>query len=175
MTVQGPLLNQLMSFSDGDGFYWFENGLVYAIGEEEQTIVFMEKYLPNTAVDGSIVTRGVTLERYDVNMKDILTITQLMRSKFPQITLDMGAGNLVMENDKGEKIVSKFEIAGMDSVQLKRVMAGKQDPSTMKQADIVVPKTVQSLLSLFKGEIIIYVKERKIILQAGETYLVFGR
>lgn len=175
MSVQGPILHQLMSYSGGDGFYWFENGLAYTVGDTEKTTIFMEKCLPNTTVDGSIVKRGATLERYQLSMKGILAVTQLMKSKFPQMTFDMGEGQVVLENDKGEHIITKFEVEDTKTVQLKKLMRGEKIQGEFTQAMLSIPLEVQSLLSLFRDKMIVYVKERKVIFQSEDLYVVFGR
>lgn len=176
MAVQGTLLHQLLTYGAGDGFLWFDNGLVFTVGDKkEQTTVFMEKYLPNTTVDSSIVKRGATLEKYSLRMKGILSITQLMKSKFPDITLSMGDGIITLENDKGERLTNKFDIENADTNQLRKMMRGEQVKGDITMATISIPAEVQSLLSLFKDQMEIYVKERKIIFRSEDLYVVFGR
>lgn len=175
MAVQGSLLHQLISFSDGEGFYWFENGLVYSVGGAERTTVFMEKYLPNTVVDNSIVTRGTVKEKYTLSMKGILSITQLMKSKFPQMTFDMGDGKVILENDKGEVITTKFDVEDAQTLKLKKLMRGENIQGEFTMALLEIPSEVQSLLSLFRDKVAIYIKEHKVVFQAEDLYMVFGR
>ncbi len=175
MAVQGPLLHHLISYGEGEGFYWFENGLVFTTGDAERTTVFMEPYLPNTAVDDSIVTRGAVKEKYTLSMKGILAVSQLMKSKFPQMTFDMGEGLVILENDKGEVITTKFDVEDVQTLQLKKLMRGESIQGEFKQATLSIPVEVQSLLSLFKDKLIIYIKERKVVFQSESLYLVFGR
>ena len=175
MAVQASLLYQLIQYNEGNGFYWFEGGLVFSVGEEERTVVFMEKYLPNTVVDSSIVTRGIVREKYILSMKGILSVTQLMRSKFPQMTFDLGNSKIILENDKGEVIETTFETEGVDTLQLKKLMRGENVQGEITQATLSIPSEVQSLLGMFRDKLTLYVKERKVIFQADSLYLVFGR
>lgn len=175
MAVQASLLYQLIQYNEGNGFHWFEGGLVFSVGEEERTVVFMEKYLPNTAVDSSIVTRGIVREKYILSMKGILSVTQLMRSKFPQMTFDLGNSKIILENDKGEVIETTFETEGVDTLQLKKLMRGENVQGEITQATLSIPSEVQSLLGMFRDKLTLYVKERKVIFQADSLYLVFGR
>lgn len=173
MAVQGKLLYNLLQYNDGEGFYWFENSLMFVTGAKEQMIVFLEKYLPNTKVDSTIVTRGVVLEKYMLSMRGVLKITQLMKSKFPEMTLDMGAPLIILENDKGERIEIAFKVEDMDSLELRKAMKGK--PSNVTTAKISIPSEVQSLLGMFRDKLTICVKQRKVLLSSGDLYLVFGR
>lgn len=177
MSVHGTLLQQLLRYSDGEGFSWFENGLVYSVSEKtgESTALFMEKYLPNTSVDSGIVTRGVTVERHQLSVKGVLKITQLMKSKFPEMVFDLGAGEVVLGNDKGERIVTKFNVDDTETLQLIKLKRGEQLKGEYVSTSISVPVEVQGLLSLFKDQLTIYVKSNKIIFQAEDFYIVFGR
>lgn len=176
MAVQGSLLYQLLSYNEGKGFYWFENGLVFHVGGAEgQTAVFLEKYLPNSAIDSSIVTRGVVREKYVLSMKGILSITQLMKSKFPSMTFDMGAPKIILENNKGEVLETSFELdEPADTVELRRAMRGER-VDDIHMSKIQIPSEVQSLLGMFRDKMTVYVKERKVVFQADSLYLVFGR
>lgn len=174
MSVQGPLLYQLLNHSNGDGFYWFENSLVYSVGGAERTTVFMEAYLPNTSVDESIVTRGAVSEKYTLSMKGILAVTQLMKSKFPDMTFNMSDGYILLENDKGETITSKFDVENMQSIKLTKSMRGETNIE-WTETTLSIPREVQSLLSLFRDQMTVYIKERKVVFQADKLYLVFGR
>lgn len=174
MSVQGPLLYQLLNHSNGDGFYWFENSLVYSVGGAERTTVFMEAYLPNTSVDESIVTRGAVSEKYTLSMKGILAVTQLMKSKFPDMTFNMSDGYILLENDKGETITSKFDVENMQSIKLAKSMRGETNIE-WTETRLSIPREVQSLLSLFRDQMTVYIKERKVVFQADKLYLVFGR
>lgn len=175
MAILGTLLYNLINHGDGEGFFWFENGLVYTTGDQEKTTVFLEKFLPNTQVDSSIVTRGAVLEKYVLNMKNVLSITQLMKSKFPRMLFDMGEGQLVLDNDRNETLTAKFDVADAQTLQLKKLMRGEDVQGSIHMAKIVIPPEVQALLSLFRGEVTIYIKQRKIVFQSDTLYLVFGR
>lgn len=135
----------------------------------------MEKYLPNTSVDSGIVTRGVTVERHQLSVKGVLKITQLMKSKFPEMVFDLGAGEVVLGNDKGERIVTKFNVDDTETLQLIKLKRGEQLKEEYVSTSISVPVEVQGLLSLFKDQLTIYVKSNKIIFQAEDFYIVFGR
>lgn len=184
MAVQGQLLNHLMQYGEGEGFYWFENSLMFVSGDKERTVVFLEKYLPNTKVDSTIVTNGAVLEKYNLSMKGVLKVTQLMRSKFPDMTLDMGAPLIILGNDRGEKLNIKFEVSDADTLEMRRMMKQMQEaaatgkmakPVTVTMAKLSIPAEVQSLLGVFKDQLTICVKQRKVIFQSGRLYLVFGR
>lgn len=176
MAVQGTLLYQLLQYNGGKGFYWFENGLVFNVGDSEgQTAVFLEKYLPNSAIDSSIVTRGVVREKYVLSMKGILGITQLMKSKFPSMTFDMGVPKIVLENSKGETLETTFELdEPADTVELRKAMRGER-VDVIHMSKIQIPSEVQSLLGMFRDKMTVYVKERKVVFQEENLYLVFGR
>lgn len=178
MAMHGTLLHQLLQF-DENGFYWFENGLVFETGTENKTVVFVEKYLPNTTVDASIVTRGVVLEKYIINIKGNLSVAQLMRGRFPDMTFDLSESKILLENDKGETLVITLGDVKPDSLGLRKAMremaAGSSEITQVNLSSVTVPKEIQSLLGLFREEITLYVKKRKIIFQGGNLYFVFGR
>ncbi len=178
--IQGQLLYQLMQFGDGEGFSWFENGLVFETGDTDKTILFAEKYLPNTAIDMSIVTRGVVLEKFIVTLKNYLSVATMMRGRFPDMTFDMGEHRLLLDNDKGEQLVLTFDEPTTDTLKMRKLIrdmsAGKdvsEYDTTMSK--ISISKEVQALLGLFREELVMYVKQRKVIFQHGNLYLVFGR
>lgn len=173
--IQGQLLYTLLQDGNGKGFYRYNDGLVYISGQEEQTVVFIETYLPNIDVDSTIVTRGHTEEQFEANMSDLLKIVGILKSKFPDLTLDLGSGKFFLSNDLGEKVAVTFDVGKPKSVPLLRM---QRDPTLnlkVTLSSIKIPSAVQGCLNLFQDKVTIYIKNRKVIFACGSTYLVFGR
>ena len=174
-SIQGQLFHQLLSDGLGKGFYWFNDELVYLNGEKEKTIVFVAKYLPANDVDSTIVTRGTVTEKYKVKIKSILNITALVKSQFPKFQMDMGAAQFILSNDLGETIKMHFDIEDAKSVALAKVMRGEAIQGGVTMATIDVPSDAQSVLNLFKEDLTVYIKNKKVVFQNKGLYLVFGR
>lgn len=174
-SIQGQLFHQLLRDGNGKGFYLFDDELIYLNGDKERTVVFVAKYLPNNDVDSSIVTRGAVEEKYSIQLKGVLGITSIVKSHFPNFTMDMGNGRFVLSNDLGERVTMKFEIADSKTVAMAKMMRGENVQGGITMATIDVPSDVQAYLSLFKDELTVYVKRKKIIFQNKGLYIVFGR
>ncbi len=175
MSMQSTLLNQLMIDGEGENFYWYQNGLAYVSYGDSTTVVFMEKYLPNTSIDSSIVTRGKVLEKYQINTRGVLAIASVVGSKFPVMKLDMSRGVLILENDKGEVLRSDLGEIKATTPELEKMMRGEETTGKIVMSTLNIPPEVQRFLSLFREQLNIYVKERKIVFNSEKLYLVFGR
>lgn len=175
MAVPGALLSLLMRDGGGKGFFLYKNSLVYASPGVEHTFVFVSKYLPNVKVDSSIITRGITEEKYPLRLRGLLTVFSAVRNKFPVVKMDMGAGQFILSNDQGEEITIKFDVSNPDTLQLRKFAKDGVAPKHWKMSTIAVPREVQGLLSLLSGELTVFVKSRKVILQSGTLFVVFGR
>lgn len=175
LSINGQLFNTLIRDAAGKGFYMYNRGLVYLHQGRDQTVVFVSKYLPNTEVDQSIITRGVVEEKYVISLKGVLELTSLVKSKFPTVQLDMGNGSFLLTNVSGECIRMKFDVEDVKTLMLKKAMRGEVTSSDIKMAILDIPKAVQSTLPLFRNGLTIYVKHNKVIFQNETLYLVFGR
>lgn len=174
-SIPGLLLYQLLRDGGGKGFYTFNDNLVYMTGGKERTAIFVAKYLPNNVVDNSIVTKGTTEEKYQIQLKGILKLSGIVKNHFPKFELDLGSGQFILSNDLGEVITSKFEIENANTIQLAKLKRGEQ-VSDITMATIEVPREVQNLLGLFQDRLEIFVKKHKIIFRRDDgLYLVFGR
>lgn len=175
LALQGQLLSNLIRDGGGRGFFLFNHKLVYTKGVKESTTVFITKYLPNSEVDSSIITRGVVQEKYGLKLNSILSLASVVRSKFPKLVLELGEGRFVLSNESGESIVSEFEIEDAKTIQLNKMMRGVPVKGEVKMSSIEIPKEVQGVLPLFKEKLTIYIKSNKIVFQSNSLYLVFGR
>lgn len=174
-SFQGQLLYVLLRDGNGKGFYSYNDQIIYVGGGKEKVAVLVAKYLPNNTVDSSIVTNGVVEEKYNLSLKGILNIASVVKSNFENFALDLGSAEFILTNQFGESLRSKFEIEDAKTVKMSKLMRGEQIQGDLTMATITVPAEVQSMLSLFKEKVTIYVKKRKIILQNDGLYLVFGR
>lgn len=174
-SIQGQLFHQLLRDGNGKGFYLFDDEMIYLNDGKERALVFVAKYLPNNDVDSSIVTRGAVEEKYSIQLKGILSITSLVKSHFPNFSMDMGNGRFILGNDLGEQITMKFEVTDSKTVAMVKMMRGEPVQGGITMATIDVPPDVQPYLSLFKEELTVYVKHKKIIFQNKGLYIVFGR
>lgn len=175
MALQGQLLYTLLRDGGGKNFYWFDNELVYIHGVKDKTIVFITRYLPNTSVDSTIVTRGVVEEKYNVKLKSALELASLVRNKFSDFEMDMGSGVFRLTNSNGESIEISFEIEELKSIALNKILRGEGSAIDVTLSTIKIPKSVHGVLGLFKNNLSIFVKKNKVILQNDSLYLVFGR
>lgn len=175
MSMQGTLLSLLLRDGKGEGFYMYKGAMVYMAPGEENTVVFSSKYLPNTKVSDSIITRGVAEEKYSINLKGLLSVMNVVHGRFPEVRIDTGSANFILANEQGEEITIKFTVENADTLQLRKMMRTGDFATQVKMASIKIPREVQSLLSLFTDQLVIYVKRTKIILQSDSFYVVFGR
>lgn len=188
--IHGALLNKLLVSASRDGgkFYDYNRQLVYRVvtkdkkkkGQEEsaeisETIVFVSKYLPRAEVDTSLLLRGTVEEKYTFSFEQVVSIAALSASTFPTFTLDLGYGLAKLSNEQAESIEIPLEIGEARSIQLNRMLNGKDTGNDLMLATVTLPKQVRSLLSLFKGSVTLYVKKSKIIMNSGNNWLVFGR
>lgn len=171
LSITGNLLNLLLM--DGGSFFEFRGSFVYR--STGPTFVFIKKFMPNAAVDMSLVNRGKILEHYFIDTRDIIPIVATLASKYQSLVFDMGAGKIILSNEEQETVEYKFSVNDAKTVALNKF---KRDPTQnidLSMAKITVPPIAIRLLSLFRGEIDIFVKDTKIIFRKNTTYLVFGR
>ena len=171
---QGALLYQLMLDGNGRNFYEFDNDIVY-LSANAKTIVFVQKYLPSISVDSSIITRGIVEEKYVLNIKKALAVASIVKSNFPTFKINLGEGSFELSNEQGELVQHKFEVGDAKTLQLNKLMRGEAVQGGVIMSTLTIPKKVQPLLTFFKENFTIYVKRKKIVLQSGTLYAVFGR
>ena len=169
--LSGSLIQNLIKASGK--VYEFEGELVF-VGENGIT-VFIHKYLPNTDIDFNIVDRDKMLEYYKVNCGEGLMIQLNLLSKFPSITMDMGAGIIIAESSISETLEHKMKINEFKSVQLNRLKDNPNLAPALSLARFTIPQSIVRVMSLFTGDIEIAVKKSRIIIKKGKLYLVFGR
>lgn len=175
--IPGKLLQRLIqeesgSFKEVDGELFYLS--VVGTGKEKTTtMVFLQQYMPNTMVDGTLVTKGAVLEKYDINLKDTLQAVAPVLNRFGVMVLDMGTAKLVLSSEYGEHLVYKIDVGGADTPALRKALRGENVDVSM--SCITIPREVQSILSSFKGALTVYIKERKIIIQSGTIYIIFAR
>lgn len=174
-SIQGQLLFNLIRDNKGKGFYTYKDELVYLSGNKEYSAVFIKKYLPNNAIDSTIITRGIVEEKYVIQLKNILSTVSLIRSCFDRFMLDMGNAQFILSNDLGETVHMKFEVQDAKTLALNKMLRGETVRGGITMATIDIPLDVQGLLDLFKDNLIVYVKKKKVIFQNNNLYLVFGR
>ena len=138
------------------------------------TCVFLQSYLPNLRIDSSLVTKGKVLEQYTVDFSELTSFVKLTSNKFDIMEFDMGGGRFRLSNERGEQFIHRLNIKEVETVELKKMIKGTYSgPITM--TTIAVPKEVQKLVPFIEGDLVISVKERKIIFQFGNLFVVFGR
>ena len=91
------------------------------------------------------------------------------------MTFSRGEGCLVLQNPKGETVKIKFEVQDAKTLQLNKMIRGENISGEITMASIEVPKEVQAVLPMFREQLTIVVKSKKIIFQSGSLYIVFGR
>lgn len=174
-SMQGQLFYQLIRDGNGEGFYEFNEKLLYVSGGAEKSVVMIAKYLPNNTVDSSIVLNGAVEEKYSIELKGVLSLATIVKSSFDTFALDLGNAEFVLSNELGEVLRTKFEVKDANTVKMAKLLRGEKIQGDLTMATIVVPEEVQPILSLFKENLTIYIKKKKIIFQSGGLYLVFGR
>lgn len=173
--IPGQLLYTLIQDSGGKGFYISDDSLVYVSGGNEQTRVFIEKYLPNTEVDSTLITRGHVEEKYTIQLESLLSVIGALHSSFKELELDLGNGVFRLSNNIGEKVCVKFEVKEVNTINMIRAVRDGAPKKNVTISTIKVPTNVQLALSLFRNSLTIYVKSNKIVFQNEGLYLVFGR
>lgn len=177
-SIQGKLLRQLLMLKNGR-FFEYRGDLIF-VGftgkgkDGSSTVVFLNSYLPNTAVDSSIVTKGVVKEKYKLKLKGMLQVVTAVSGKFDTMVFDMGSSVLRLSNDRGEMLSYKFEVEDAKTIELNKMLRGEH-AGAIVMSSIEVPKVVQRLLPLMENDFVIYVKERKVVLQSGSLYVVFSK
>ena len=177
-SVQGKLLSKLLSEKRGN-FYSFEDNVIFhsvngTDNNRTDIVLTLNNYMPDARVDSTVITRGATLEKYVVDFKNILPVVSSVINKFDDLTLDMGTSELLLSNDRGEVFRSKFLVKEVKTKELNKALRGEH-VSEIVLSSVQFPKIVQRMLYLLQNEVTIYVKERKVILQSGEIYIVWGR
>ena len=79
-----------------------------------------------------------------------------------------------MENDRGESLVHKFSVDDVKTIELNKVMHGRE-VSKVTMASIEVPKEIQYTLPQFQEDFEIYVKQRKIVFKSNNLFAVFSK
>lgn len=177
-SVQGKLLRQLLLVKNGR-FFEFKGDLIF-VGftgkgkERSSTVVFLNSYLPNTAIDSSIITKGAVKEKYKLKLKGMLQVLTAVSAKFDTMVFDMGSSVLRLSNDRGEMLTYKFEVEDAKTIELNKMLRGEH-AGTIRMSSVEVPKVVQKLLPLMEHDFTVYVKERKVVLQSGTLYIVFSK
>lgn len=174
-SIQGQLLYTLLRNGGGKGFYQFEQRMVYlSQKKQDTTAVMIAPYLPGSAIDPSIVTKGITEERYELSLRGVLSVTSLVRSQFTKISMNLGEHYFLLENDIGEHIRIEFDIEDAKTLELMK-MTRENTFSNISMATLDIPRDIQAMLSLFRDKLTIFVKRRKVIFKSEDLYLVFGR
>lgn len=176
--IQGKLLQRLLQESTGV-VYNYNNELVFVSVAEKtknptRTTIFLQPYLPSTVVDSTIITRGAVKEKYALNLKGLLPVVSAVISKFDQMEFDMGAACMRLSNERGERLVHKFDVEDAKTLELNKLMRGEPAGSVV-MSTLEVPRIVQKILPFFRDNFTVYVKEKKVVFQSGTLYLVFGR
>ena len=142
--------------------------------KQDTTAVMIAPYLPGSAIDPSIVTKGITEERYELSLRGVLSVTSLVRSQFTKISMNLGEHYFLLENDIGEHIRIEFDIEDAKTLELMK-MTRENTFSNISMATLDIPRDIQAMLSLFRDKLTIFVKRRKVIFKSEDLYLVFGR
>lgn len=178
--IQGKLLQRLLqeeagTFYEKDSELFFR-GLAGKGKSRSETLVFLHPYLPNTQVGSSIITKGAVKEKYALTLKGMMSVVSAVVSKFDTMVFDMGKAELVLSNDRGEHLVHKFDMQDAKTLALNRMMRGEEVKSgELTMSCVEIPGEVQHILGLLRDDFTIYVKDRKVILQSGDLYVVFAR
>lgn len=176
--VPGKLLQRLLAEKDGvlyeDGDALVFNSISGKGRGRTVTTIFLQSYLPNIAVDSTIVTKGAVLEKYTINLRGLLSVLSAVGSKFDTMEFDMGAACVNLRNDKGELLKHGFDVEDAKTIELNKLLRG-ESAKDIVMSSIDVPKSVQKILPFFKEDFTIFVKSKKVILQSGSLYVVFGR
>lgn len=176
--VSGKLLQRLLqeeagSFYEHDGEILFHS--IAGKGKaRSETMVFLQPYMTNTTVNSTIITKGAVHEKYTLNIKGMLSVANIVLSKFDNMVFDMGSSQLILSNERGEHLVYKFDMEQASTIELVKTMRGEA-AGTITMASVVIPREVQRIIGTLRDNFTIYVKERKIVLQSGSMYVVFAR
>lgn len=176
--IQGKLLQLLLRESDGR-FYEYDGELIFQASggkgrDRSDTFVFLQTYLPNTGVDLSVITKGAVHEKYRLNLKGMLPVISAVSAKFNNMVFDMGASSLILSNEKGEHLVHPFEVEDAKTIELNKIMRGETADKVVMSI-VEIPQLIQKILPLMRDDFVVYVKERKIVLQSGTLYVVFSK
>ena len=176
--MQGKMLQRLLQEDSGQ-FFDIGGQLVFrcVTGKGDaasDTMIFIQQYLPNVSVGKSIVTKGAVLEKYQISLKGMLPVISAVSSKFDKMVFEMGSSCLTMSNDRGETLVHKFDVEDAKTLELNKAMRGEYSGAIV-MSDISVPVEVQRILGSLKEDFTIFIKDRKIVLQSGDLYVVFAR
>lgn len=174
MSIYGWLLNTLLDF--GGMFFQYKDGtLIYNhVLNNTVTRVFIDTYLPNTDVTLSLLQREPVIEKYTVNIDNLISITKALGVKYNQITVDMNTGVISISNEIHEQVDYKFNILASGSTEFNRNMKSSNF-TPVKLSIFSIPYEVVNILDQMKGNINIYVKQRKIIFHQDNLYIVFGK
>lgn len=176
--VQGKLLQRLLNEKDSM-LYQDADDLVFSLisgkgKDRTTTTIFLQSYLPNTAADSTIVTKGAVQEKYVLNLRGMLPVINAVTSKFDTMEFDMGAACVRLSNDRGEVLQHGFDVQDAKTIELNKLMRGEA-AGDIVMSTISIPRTVQRILPFFREDFTVYVKSKKVVLQSGSLYAVFGR
>lgn len=177
-SLQGKLLRRLLMVKDGN-FYDYNGEMIFvnttgSAHDRTDTVVFITSYLPNTPIDPTIITRGSVKEKYKINLKGMFDVVSVVSSKFDTMIFDMGSSKLVLSNDRGESLVYNYDVSDAKTIELNKLLRGEQ-AGKIVMSSVEIPKNIQRFLPLLENDFTVYVKDRKIVLQSGDIYIVFGR
>lgn len=176
--IAGKLLQRLLQENTGkfyevDGEIFFHSTAGTGKAKSDTT-VFLQPYMANTIINGTIVTKGAVQEKYTLNIKGMFAVANTVLSKFDHMVFEMGSSQLILSNDRGEHLVYKFEMEDANTIELAKTMRGEA-AGAITMASVEIPREVQRIISMLRDNFVIYVKERKIVLQSGNMYVVFAR
>lgn len=176
--VSGKLLHRLLQEESGT-FYSIEDEVFFHSFEgtgstRTDTVIFLQPYAVSTVIDSSIVTKGAVREKYTLNIKGLLSVSNTVLSKFDTMEFDMGASRVILSNERGERLVYRFETENAMTPSLRKAMRG-ETVENIEFSVISVPREIQKIIGIMNDNFTIYVKDRKIVLQSDTLYLVFAR
>lgn len=176
--VQGKLFQRLLAEEHGV-FFEQDGELIFTTTagdgrDKSTTMVLVHPFLPSNTVDKTVVTKGTTQEKYTLNLKGMMRTLSAVQSKFKTMEFNMGAAQLVMSNDQGEKFIYKFDVEDANTLELKKLMRGDTSANVVMSC-IEIPQTVQRILPFMQDKFTIYVKQKKIVLESTGLFIVFAR
>lgn len=176
-SLNGKIFHRLLKettgvfYDDEDALTFFET---FGKGKQRNSIyVVFYTYLPNWTVDSTIITRGAVREKYSIKMQSAVSILAPVLSKFQDMSLDFGEAKIYLSNDRGERIVYNMEVEDAKTLALNKMMRG-EEVGAVTMSTVKVPREVQFLMGYMVENFTVYVKQKKIVIQSGGLYIVFG-
>lgn len=172
--VSGILLNNLLQRGTGK-FFEFQDYLIYNSNEgDTKTCVFIDSYLPNTKVDTSLIKRGKLLEQCTINIGELKPLIPIILSKFNSVFFDMDTSIMTFKNDMEEVLELKIIITNLETLALRKMQRGDSNVD-LSLSKFIIPKSVIALLPYLDDELTLYVKDRKVIFNINNFYIVFSK